>query len=122
MPVHGKTLDAATIGTFQSSSSPEHHLHLILSNVALLRSVSALQRVWEAVKSTGIRWETFSTVPDPDVPHSAQGQSAQNRQDRLDEINGELALLLAVLYFMVEVYRGEEEWADELSELGSSRR
>lgn len=34
----------------------------------------------------------------------------------LDEVNGELALLLAVMYFMVEAFRGEEEWGQELSE------
>lgn len=38
------------------------------------------------------------------------------RQDRLDEINAELATLLAVVYFMVECFRGEEKWGQELSE------
>jgi hypothetical protein len=67
------------------------------------------------VKATGVRWEGISTIPDPDAP-PVRGFSAQDRQDHLDEINGELALHLAILYFMVEVYRGDEEWAEELSE------
>lgn len=87
----------------------------MLSNVALLRSANALPLVWEAVKGTGLRWEGVSSMPDPDVPHSPGGFSAQERQDYLDEINGELALHLAILYFMVEVYRGDDEWAEELS-------
>ncbi|KAL8286192.1 hypothetical protein RQP46_004680 [Phenoliferia psychrophenolica] len=104
-------------GAFASSTSPEHHISLVLSNVALLRSANALPLVWEAVKGTGLRWEGVSTIPDPDVPHSPGGFSAQERQDYLDEINGELALHLAILYFMVEVYSGDEEWAEELMAL-----
>jgi hypothetical protein len=34
----------------------------------------------------------------------------------LDEINAELAVLLAVLYFMVECARGDDKWGEELSE------
>ncbi|GAA6059340.1 hypothetical protein JCM10212_003238 [Sporobolomyces blumeae] len=41
----------------------------------------------------------------------------RERQDRLDEINAELATLLAVVYFMVECFRGEEEWGQELMAL-----
>lgn len=104
-------------GTFASSTSPEHHLHLIISNVQLLREAGALQRVWEAVKGTGIRWEGVSTIPDPDAPHSPNQFSAQDRQEYLEEINGELAIHLAILYFMVEVFRGDETWAVELMTL-----
>ncbi|KAK4703245.1 hypothetical protein P7C70_g2979, partial [Phenoliferia sp. Uapishka_3] len=107
----------AITGTFESSTSPDHHLHLVLSNVALLRSANALPLVWEAVKGTGLRWEGVSTISDPDVPSPPGGFSAQERQDYLDEINGELAIHLAILYFMVEVYRGDDEWAEELMAL-----
>ncbi|ORY85409.1 hypothetical protein BCR35DRAFT_302898 [Leucosporidium creatinivorum] len=113
-------------GSFSSSTSPEHHLHLILLNCTLLRSSSALQALWTAVKSTGVRWEAVSGIPDPDAPYhgmggggarDADGYTQQERQEQLDEINGELALLLAVLYFMVECFRGEEQWGEELMAL-----
>ncbi|KAM0755828.1 hypothetical protein T439DRAFT_13398 [Meredithblackwellia eburnea MCA 4105] len=104
-------------GAFESSTSPDHHLLLILSNAELLRSAGALPIVWEAVKGTGLRWEGVSTIPDTEAPQSPGGFSAQERQDYLDEINGELALHLAVLYFMVEVHRGDEDWAEELMAL-----
>lgn len=38
------------------------------------------------------------------------------KQERLDEINAELATLLAIVYFMVECFRGEDKWGQELSE------
>lgn len=37
------------------------------------------------------------------------------RQEKLDEINAELATLLAIVYFMVECFRGEDQWGQELS-------
>lgn len=110
------------VGTFQSSTSPEHHLHLILLNCTLLRSSNALISLWSAIKATGVRWESVSAIPDPDIPYGSTASGGQGteqeraeRQELLDEVNGELALLLAVMYFMVEVFRGEEEWGQELS-------
>ena len=41
----------------------------------------------------------------------------QERQEYLEEINGELAIHLSILYFMVEIFRGDETWADELSKV-----
>lgn len=99
-------------------------MHLILGNVGLLRQAGALSAIWEAVKGTCLRWEGVSTIPDPDLPPHASsshdGYSAHERQEALDEINGELALHLAVLYFTVEVYRGDEDWGQELSESAAS--
>lgn len=39
----------------------------------------------------------------------------QERQGQLDEINQELQILFCILYFMVEVFRGDEGFAEELS-------
>ncbi|KAM0793066.1 hypothetical protein ACM66B_000552 [Microbotryomycetes sp. NB124-2] len=107
-------------GAFETSTSPEHHLHMILCNAALMRQAGALGTIWEAVKATGVRWEALSGIPEPDngsIAGQAQQQTAYERQECLDEINGELALYLAVLYIMVEAHRGEEEWGDELMKL-----
>ncbi|GAA5872543.1 hypothetical protein JCM16303_004557 [Sporobolomyces ruberrimus] len=145
-------------GTFSTStsSSPEHHLHQVLSNCRLLREARVLEKVWDAIKRATEEWELNSGVPN----HANQGGGGQQgdnggegehggdesggegqggvygqgqrppvmmteeeeekermRQDRLDEINAELATLLAVVYFMVECFRGEEKWGQELMEL-----
>ncbi|GAA5863667.1 hypothetical protein JCM1840_000097 [Sporobolomyces johnsonii] len=130
-------------GTFAPSisTSPEHHLHLVLSNCRLLREAGALEGVWDALKRAGDEWEGVSQLPnefgihehqeDDDDEDRAMGMREQQRwdrgpeeeerererQERLDEINAELALLLAVLYFMVECFRGEEQWGEELMTL-----
>lgn len=63
-----------------------------------------------------------SSIPEADQAFQTGQQSyypqltPQERQEYLEEINGELAIHLSVLYFMVEVFRGDEAWADELSQ------
>ncbi|GAA6035376.1 hypothetical protein JCM8097_008842 [Rhodosporidiobolus ruineniae] len=123
------------------STSPEHHLHLILTLNRVLRAAGALEGVWTAFKRTSDEWAEASVIPEPvnqghegeddeeeegryqrqDQPPPPQTEedrrAEQERQDRLDEINAELALLLAVLYFMVECFRGEAKWGEELMSL-----
>lgn len=43
-------------GTPIYSTSPEHHLQLVVSNCSLLRSAGALTAVHEALKSASGRW------------------------------------------------------------------
>lgn len=134
-------------GTFEPEicPSPEHHLHLILTNCRTLRRAGALPKLWQALKRTAREWEDLSHLPIPpdhdgehDDQHlhpNRQGRSsasmysphrsaynakeeeakAAERQERLEEANAELALLLAILYFMTECSRGDETWGDELS-------
>jgi len=49
------------------------------------------------------------------LDEEAEEERERERQEHLDEVNAELALLLATLYFMVECFRGEEAWGEELS-------
>ncbi|GAA5896651.1 Far11p [Sporobolomyces salmoneus] len=130
-----------------SSSSPEHHLHLVLSNCRLLREAGALELLWDAIKRATSEWETISGVPphsggmnsqqdgeedqeDGGGPYHPQQRNQppvmlteeeeekeRIRQEKLDEINAELATLLAVVYFMVECFRGEDQWGQELMAL-----
>lgn len=102
-------------GTFQHSTSPEHHMHLIMTNVALLRRAGTLEAVWEGVKGTMLRWEGVSQLVDADAPVAEGEMDHEERNEVLEEVNKELAVYLAILYFMMEVNRGDEEWGDELS-------
>lgn len=73
-----------------------------------------------------LREPRTSAIPDADSSNQhEQGQhqhfyptlTPQERQEYLEEINGELAIHLSILYFLVEVFRGDESWADELMAL-----
>lgn len=59
----------------------------------------------------------------PEAEQSAYGAygfypalTPQERQEYLEEINGELAVHLSILYFMLEILRGDPTWAEELSQ------
>lgn len=150
-------------GTFAPNlaPSPEHHLHLILTNCRTLREAGALPRLWHALKRTAREWEDLSHLPvSPEHEHAAPATAggdgphddqhlhpnsarpqmrhaysanrraidaqeeefrAAERQEKLDEANAELALLLAVLYFMTECSRGDDAWGDELSAFAFNR-
>lgn len=90
-------------------------MHLILTNIALLRRAGVLEAVWEGVKGTMLRWEGVSQLVDNDAPVAEGEMDHEDRNEILEEVNKELAVYLAILYFMMEVNRGDEEWGDQLS-------
>ncbi|KAH9819906.1 hypothetical protein DFH28DRAFT_954711 [Melampsora americana] len=106
-------------GTFSQSTSKNHHVQLIMHNVRVLREAGALEAVFAALKGVGGRHDWISSLPEaPEstTPASPSGPCLHphDRQAFLEEINGELAIHLAVLYFMVEVFRGDDAWGEEL--------
>lgn len=107
-------------GTFSHSISQEHHVHLVVHNARVLRDAGALEAVFAALKGVGGRHDWISGLPEASDAHMSASPSGpclhpHDRQAFLEEINGELAIHLAVLYFMVEVFRGEDAWGEELS-------
>lgn len=41
--------------------------------------------------------------------------SAQDKADFLEEVNTELSVLFGMLYLLIEVYKGDEDFGEELS-------
>ncbi|KAA1069962.1 hypothetical protein PGTUg99_050162 [Puccinia graminis f. sp. tritici] len=106
-------------GTFAHSTSTEHHVQLVIQNAQLLREAGALEAIFVALKGVGGRHDWISSLPEAPDPNSSFSPTgpyldAHDRQAFLEEINGELAIHLAVLYFMVEVFRGDDTWGEEL--------
>lgn len=109
-------------GTFAHSTSKDHHLQLVLQNSQLLREAGALEAVFVALKGVGGRHDWISSLPEPPDLNSSFSPTGpyldpHDRQACLEEINGELAIHLTVLYFMVEVFRGDDTWGEELMAL-----
>ncbi|CAG8570418.1 9115_t:CDS:10 [Funneliformis caledonium] len=83
-------------GTFGESTSPEHHLELIIDNNKLLRKCGALLSYFQALNH-------------PDF--------ISDRQAYIDDTNIEIGYYLTLLYMLVEVHRGDESFGSELVEL-----
>jgi len=96
-------------------------MHLIINNVALLRRAGVLEAVWEGVKGTMLRWEGVSQLVDHDAPVAEGEMGHEERNEIIEEVNKELAVYLAILYFMMEINRGDETWGDDLSQQSAPR-
>ena len=55
-----------------------------------------------------------SSLSDADAAHF--NISAQEKADFMEEVTTELSVYLGMLYHMVEVFKGHDDFADELSE------
>ena len=56
----------------------------------------------------------FSSLSDADAAHF--NISVQEKADFMEEVTTELSVYLGMLYHMVEVFKGHDDFADELSE------
>ncbi|RGB36108.1 hypothetical protein C1646_697859 [Rhizophagus diaphanus] len=93
-------------GTFGESTSPEHHLELIVENNKLLRKCGALLSYFQALKLACRAHDHYSR---PDF--------ISDRQAYIDDINTEIGFCLTLLYMLVEVHREDDSFGSELVEL-----
>jgi hypothetical protein len=56
----------------------------------------------------------YSSLSEQDAAHFQI--SAQDRADILEEVTTELSVYLGMLYHIIEVFKGHDDFADELSE------
>lgn len=56
---------------------------------------------------------TNSSLSDIDTQHF--NISAAEKQESMEEVNTEISVYLGMLYFLVQVFKGDEEFGDELS-------
>ncbi|GAB1519657.1 Factor arrest protein 11 [Rhizoctonia solani] len=101
-------------GTFAETTSPEHQLHWIIDNAKLVRSADGLSRIVDAIKISSSKHDVLSNISESDTRHL--GISQAEKQDFIEEVNTELSMYYAILYFMVEVMKGDEDFGDELSD------
>ena len=110
-------------GTPLYSTSPEEQLQLVISNCTLIKAVGGVQAVFDTIRTASSRWSALSsmTAPDSDAalaqPAATAATLEKHRLDALDEINAELSIYLSILYFIVEISRGDQAFADDLSAL-----
>jgi hypothetical protein len=119
------------VGTFAETSSPEDQLHWIFENCKVVRGANGLPNIIEAMKIASSKhdllWSEFrklcfpervsytlcSSLSEQDAIHFQI--SAQDRADILEEVTTELSVYLGMLYHVIEVFKGHDDFADELS-------
>ena len=118
-------------GAFAETSSPEDQLRWIFENCKVVRGANGLPNIVEAMKIASSKHDLLWSVISLIVSHervsytlrsslseqdAAHFQiSAQDRADILEEVTTELSVYLGMLYHVIEVFKGHDDFADELS-------
>ncbi|KAF8592589.1 hypothetical protein K439DRAFT_1625938 [Ramaria rubella] len=102
-------------GTFAETTSPEHQLHWIIENCKVVRAANGTGVIVEACKLASSKLDLLSNLADSDMAHF--NLSAPEKQEFVEEICTELSVYLGMLYFLIEVFKGDDEFGEELMSL-----
>lgn len=98
-------------GCFAESNGPEEQLSYIVANAQLVRSCGGLLYIVDALKALAKKHDQLSIIPDSSL--SRYG----DKQYWLDEIQSEISMLLSILYPIVEIFRSDFSFSEELMAL-----
>ncbi|KAK7695945.1 hypothetical protein QCA50_000584 [Cerrena zonata] len=102
-------------GTFAETHSPEDQLRWIFENGKVVRAANGLSYVVEAVKIASSKHDFLCTLSDAHVEHL--NITPQDKADLVEEVNTELSIHLGMLFHLVQVFKGHDDFADELMSL-----
>ncbi|KAJ7068021.1 hypothetical protein C8F01DRAFT_1334094 [Mycena amicta] len=99
-------------GTFSETVSPEHQLHWIFENCKIVRSANGVSTIIEAMKIASSKHDLLCGLSDADAEQ--YHISAAEKADFIEEVTTEISVYLGMLYHLVEIYKGHDDFADEL--------
>ncbi|KAF8204897.1 hypothetical protein BJ912DRAFT_1018161 [Pholiota molesta] len=102
-------------GTFGETVSPEHQLHWIFENCKVVRAANGISGIVEALKIAGRKHDLLCNISDQQAAHLHI--SLQDRADLIEEVLTEVSVYLGMLYHLIEVFKGHDDFADELMSL-----
>lgn len=118
-------------GTFAETSSPEHQLHWIIENSKVVRSANGLSNIVDALKIASSKHDLLwyagsplmceSNLSSPHILNRSLSERQFNitpleKQEFVEEVNTEMSIYLGMLYLLIEVFKGDDQFGDELSE------
>ncbi|KAF7313579.1 hypothetical protein HMN09_00514200 [Mycena chlorophos] len=99
-------------GTFAETVSPEHQLHWIFENCKIVRSANGVSTIIEAMKIASSKHDLLCGLSDADAEQ--YHISAAEKADFIEEVTTEISVYLGMLYHLVEIFKGHDDFADEL--------
>ncbi|KAF9263661.1 N1221-domain-containing protein [Marasmius fiardii PR-910] len=102
-------------GTFAETVSPEHQLHWIFENCKIVRAANGVSCVIEALKIASHKQDLIASLTDADI--AQLNISQQDKSDLLEEVLTEISVYFGILYHLIEVFKGHDDFADELMSL-----
>ncbi|KAG7097243.1 hypothetical protein E1B28_004613 [Marasmius oreades] len=102
-------------GTFAETVSPEHQLHWIFENCKIVRAANGVSCIIEALKIASSKQDLIASLTDADI--AQLNISPQDKSDLLEEVLTELSVYFGILYHLIEIFKGHDDFADELMSL-----
>ncbi|TFK55880.1 hypothetical protein OE88DRAFT_1652388 [Heliocybe sulcata] len=102
-------------GSFAETTSPEHQLHWIFENCKLVRAANGLSSILEALKIASAKHDLLFNMSDADT--SRFNITPGEKADFLEEVITEISVYLGMLYHLIEVCKGHDDFADEMMSL-----
>ncbi|KAF8138236.1 hypothetical protein EV363DRAFT_1393697 [Boletus edulis] len=99
-------------GTFAETTSPEHQLHWIYENCKVVRSANGLNTIVESMKIATQKHDLLCSLSDADAAHVQI--TAAEKADFLEEFTTEISVYLGMMYHLIEIFKGRDDFADEL--------
>ncbi|KXN87927.1 hypothetical protein AN958_07937 [Leucoagaricus sp. SymC.cos] len=99
-------------GTFAETGSPEDQLHWIFENAKIVRDADGINCIVEAIKIASRKHDFLCGLADHDAMRF--NISLTDKSDLLEEILTELSVYFGMLYHLIEVFKGHEDFAEEL--------
>ncbi|KAH9918243.1 N1221-domain-containing protein [Epithele typhae] len=90
-------------------------LHWIIENCKIVKDANGLSNIIEAIKIASSKHDLLCSLSDADAAHF--NISSQEKADFMEEVTTELSVYLGMLYHMVEVFKTQDDFADELMSL-----
>ncbi|GHJ87632.1 hypothetical protein NliqN6_4034 [Naganishia liquefaciens] len=119
-------------GNFAECAGPEYQLHWIIENARLVRAADGLSSALVALKDACVRHDTVSraiSTHEQNIQAQRQAEEQQAGQPTLsmpplavpedlhraiEDLNAEIGVYLGIIYFVIEVFRNDETFGDEL--------
>ncbi|KAF9057415.1 hypothetical protein BJ165DRAFT_1334998 [Panaeolus papilionaceus] len=102
-------------GTFAETVCPEDQLHWIFENCKVVRAANGVSSIIEAIKIAGHKHDLLYNLSDQDAAHLHI--TIQEKSDLIEEVLTEVSVYLGMLYHLIEVFKGHDDFADELMSL-----
>ncbi|KAH7105672.1 hypothetical protein BKA62DRAFT_690518 [Auriculariales sp. MPI-PUGE-AT-0066] len=102
-------------GTFAESHDQNQQLNLIFQNSRLVRDAGGVAIILEALRTASSKHDLLSSLSDADTYQF--NITPAEKQEFVEEVNTELSVYFSMLYLVLEVFKFEPEFGEELMSL-----
>ncbi|KZP00033.1 hypothetical protein CALVIDRAFT_510034 [Calocera viscosa TUFC12733] len=102
-------------GSCVETSSTEDQHYWMIQNCKMVRAADGVSNIVDALLIASSKHDMLSNLSEQDL--RGLGVSPNDKQDLIEEVNTEISVYLNLMYHLVEVFKGDRDFGDELMSL-----